>query len=271
MSDVAAGWYPDPSGRHEQRYWDGTGWTEQVASRGAQSADPLQGPPAAAPVRVSSPEKVRRQVEKQAGIAPFTGGGTTLFDAPVLVVNQKAKLIELTNEYAVYAADGTQLGSVSEVGQGMARKALRLLTQVDQYLTHRLEVRDAQGRVVLALTRPGKVFKSRVVVNGPDGREIGQIRQENVFGKIRFAFEVDGRRVGGIQAENWRAWDFAVLDAEGGEVARIKKTFEGLAKALLTTADNYVVRIHRPLDEPLRSLVVAAAVTVDTALKQDDR
>jgi hypothetical protein len=54
-------------------------------------------------------------------------------------------------------------------------------------------------------------------------------------------------------------------------VARITKTFAGLVQAAFTTADNYVVQIHRPLEEPLRSLVVAAALSVDTALKQDDR
>jgi hypothetical protein len=49
------------------------------------------------------------------------------------------------------------------------------------------------------------------------------------------------------------------------------KTFEGVAKTLFTTADNYVVQVHRALDDPLRSMVVAAALTVDTALKQDNR
>ena len=269
-SQPPAGWYPDPIQQFEQRYWDGAQWTEHVVHGGVQSTSPLQ-PVAAAPVTVSSPEKVQKQVQKQAGIAEFSGGGGTLFDTPVLVVNQKAKLIELTNEYAVYDAHGTQLGSVVQVGQGAFRKAVRLLTQYDQFLSHRLELRDMQGRVVLGLHRPAKFMKSRVIVSGPDGTEIGQIRQENAIGKIRFAFEVGGQRVGGIQAENWRAWDFAINDAQGGEVARIKKTFEGLAKAMFTTADNYVVRIHRPLEDPLRTLVVAAAVSVDTALKQDDR
>ncbi len=54
-------------------------------------------------------------------------------------------------------------------------------------------------------------------------------------------------------------------------MARITKTWEGLAKAMFTTADNYVVTIHRPLDDPLRSMVVAAALSIDTALKQDNR
>ena len=40
---------------------------------------------------------------------------------------------------------------------------------------------------------------------------------------------------------------------------------------MFTSADNYVIQIHRPLEEPLRSLVVAAALGVDTALNQDDR
>ena len=263
-----AGWYPDPTGQFEQRYWDGATWTEHVVRGGVQSTSPLQ-PIAAAPVQVSTPEKVQKQVQKQAGIAEFTGGGGTLFDEPVLVVNQKAKLIELTNEYAVYDANGRQLGSVVQVGQGTVRKAIRLLTSYDQFLSHRLEVRDAAGRVVLGLHRPAKFMKSKVVVTAPNGAEVGVIRQENAIGKIRFAFEVGGQRVGGIAAENWRAWDFAITDAQGAEVARIKKTFEGLAKAMFTTADNYVVRVHRQLEEPLRTLVVAAAVSVDTALKQD--
>ena len=40
---------------------------------------------------------------------------------------------------------------------------------------------------------------------------------------------------------------------------------------MFTTADNYVLQIHRPLEDPLRTLVVSAALGVDTALKQDAR
>lgn len=38
---VAAGWYPDPAGRHEQRYWDGSAWTEHIADAGTAGSDPL--------------------------------------------------------------------------------------------------------------------------------------------------------------------------------------------------------------------------------------
>jgi hypothetical protein len=42
-------WAPDPSGRHELRYWSGTQWTEHVTAHGVQSTDPLSSPPAAPP------------------------------------------------------------------------------------------------------------------------------------------------------------------------------------------------------------------------------
>lgn len=259
MTTPQPGWYADPAAAFDLRWWDGQRWTDAVVRAGVSSTSPLPD------VRGEGVGYL-----KQAGPGPAQGGGT-LFTEPVLVVNQKPKLIELTNEYAVSDRSGRQLGSVVEVGQTGLRKAARLLTSVDQFLTHRLEVRDASGVPQLLLVRPAKLVKSRVVVERPGVGEIGRLVQENVLGKIRFGLHSGGRQVGQLNAENWRAWDFQVLDDAGTEVARIRKTFEGVGKMLFTTADDYVVQIHRPLQDPLLSLVVASALTVDTALKQDSR
>jgi uncharacterized protein YxjI len=194
-----------------------------------------------------------------------------LFNNKILVVNQKAKLIEVTNQYSVSDADGNVIAHVNEVGQSKAKKLLRVVSSVDQFLTHKLEITDATGAVVLTLTRPAKVFKSTVIVGDATGSEIGRIVQENVFGRIIFGLEVGDRKIGAIKAENWRAWDFAIENADGREVARVTKKFVGLAKAVFTTADNYVVEIHDDLSQPLASLVVAAALSIDTALKQDSK
>ncbi|MGH9139314.1 MAG: DUF2510 domain-containing protein [Acidimicrobiales bacterium] len=37
---VPAGWYADPAGRFELRYWDGNAWTEHVSRAGQQYTDP---------------------------------------------------------------------------------------------------------------------------------------------------------------------------------------------------------------------------------------
>lgn len=270
MSNSALGWYADPFGRHEVRYFDGATWTEHVSSHGRQSTDPPT--PGNVPVVNRAPEKVQKDVQRAGvgGQAAFVGGGT-LFTEPLLVVNQKAKLIEVNNEYAIFDQSSRQIGAVRQVGQNAFKKAVRMFTSYDQFLTHKLQVVDADGVPVLAITRPAKFVKSKLIVQDPAGNEIGQIVQQNVFGKIRFSLEAGGQTIGSINAENWRAWNFSIRDHTDTEVARITKTFEGIAKTLFTTADNYVVQIHRPLDGPLQSLVVAAAVSVDTALKQDTR
>lgn len=38
---IPAAWHPDPTGRHEHRYWDGEKWTEHVADAGHAAIDPL--------------------------------------------------------------------------------------------------------------------------------------------------------------------------------------------------------------------------------------
>lgn len=50
---VDASWLPDPSGKHELRYWSGTAWTEHVSDRGTTGIDvpdrelplPAEAPP----------------------------------------------------------------------------------------------------------------------------------------------------------------------------------------------------------------------------------
>jgi uncharacterized protein (AIM24 family) len=41
---TAAAWHPDPTGRHELRYWDGTQWSEHVSDGGVHSTSPLTPP-----------------------------------------------------------------------------------------------------------------------------------------------------------------------------------------------------------------------------------
>lgn len=45
MSESPAGWFNDPYGRYEQRYWDGTQWTGEVATGGVRAIDPMGASP----------------------------------------------------------------------------------------------------------------------------------------------------------------------------------------------------------------------------------
>ena len=68
----APGWYPDPTGRHERRYWSGIRWSRHVDDAGQRADDPLdtgpvpvttlqsERPRAAAQPRPAQPERPDR-------------------------------------------------------------------------------------------------------------------------------------------------------------------------------------------------------------------
>lgn len=196
---------------------------------------------------------------------------SNLLELNRMFVNQKTKLIELTNEYKIRDEEGNEVGAIRQEGQSGLKKAARLIGSLDQFMTHTLAVYDGSGTKVLELTRPRKFIKSKLNVSDGAGRPVGQIAQQNAIGKIRFGLEGNGVQLGEIRAENWRAWNFAIVDHTGQERARITKKWEGLAKNLFTTADNYLVEIDPSITGDFRLLVLAAAAGVDTALKQDAR
>jgi hypothetical protein len=219
-----------------------------------------------------TPERLRRQVA-DSGVAPpaFEEDGT-LLGASVLIVNQRSKLIEVITEYEIFDTQGRTLGHVRQIGQGRFKRALRLFGPWDQFFTHHFDVVGSDGSVVLRLTRPRKIFKSRLEVFDGSDQFVGRLIQANVFGKINFGlYSAAGESVGSLRAENWRAWDFHVALPSGIEIASITKTWEGALRTAFTGADHYVVRIHQRLGDPVRQLVLAAALTVDLALKQDAR
>ncbi|MDQ3877396.1 MAG: phospholipid scramblase family protein [Actinomycetota bacterium] len=189
-----------------------------------------------------------------------------------MFVQQKAKLIELNNEYKIFDESGAQVGVCREEGQTKLKKALRLVSNLDSMMTHKLSLHDSEGNKVLEFTRPRTLWKSKVEVQDATGQPVGSIAQKNMLGKIRFDLTGSaGEPLGQIRAENWRAWNFSIVDASDKEVARITKKWAGAAKELFTTADNYMVEIDPDVPGSLRMLILASAAGIDTALKQSDK
>ena len=187
-------------------------------------------------------------------------------------VSQKTKLIELTNEYKIFDEEGEEIGMVRQEGQSGLRKALRFVSSVDQFLTTKLSVYDENQQKIAELTRPAKFIKSKVLINDGSGRQVGQIVQKNAIGKINFGIEgAQGEPIGEIRGQNWRAWDFQIVDQAGQEVGIITKKWEGLLRTAFTTADRYLVEIKPEVSGDHRLLLVSSALCIDTALKQDAR
>lgn len=316
-----AGWYDDPSGRFEHRFWDGDRWTEHVGSRGHQSVDPLENAQSSESLGTASSAEAMPAAEHD----PALSTDSTLWNEQVLVINQRARMVGSTASYGVFSQYGTRLGSIEELRRDFSTVVRDRMRHKNEFTRARhYRIVDPQGRVLLAMTRPEMgwfAMRGRIAIEGPGGAPLGEVVHESFgvgggiataaqagvkgastllqlglgglkgaaasgamagvqermdsavegwdkVGHARFGLESAGHRLGSINAESVKAWDFNVQDPEGKEIARITKNWAGWTKERFTKADNYVVEMHHPLKEPLRSLVIGGALAIDVELKE---
>jgi uncharacterized protein YxjI len=274
-----AGWHPDPFRRFQHRYWDGARWTEHVSSDGRQWTDPptqSAAPASARPAPIFHPppgghqpwsvggqpppaQPVNRKIQKQvqrlnlADAAQEANRG--ILGEPVLVINQRGKLVELRAEYAIYNQHGLQLAAVR-----------------GKRVSSRMEVVDMNGRVFMEMRREASLVSSKVNVTGTHGAKIGRLVPSMHVNHPDRAFKVEGfdnQQIGAVLKEHRTSRrEFNVQDANGSVVAQISKTYAGVAKEMFTKGDNYVLTFPRPVQEPLRSLSIAATLLVDSTFHQ---
>lgn len=194
--------------------------------------------------------------------------GTGPLDQQTIVVEQVRKFFEMRNQYGLYDPDGQRIGAIEQVEQSPLQFLVRLFSSLDVMLPTTLAVEDADDQPVLLLHKPW--FRWKVEVSRPDGTPLGTVGKQLRLGKARFSIaDPGGREIGEVRAENWRAKDFTIVDASGGEVARVSKRWRGLVTEAFTDADTYVVDLGIST-EPLRSLALAAALSIDVIMKQKD-
>lgn len=191
-----------------------------------------------------------------------------LLEHQQIVVEQVRKLFELRNQYGLFSVEGERIGRIEQIEQSAFHFAARIFSDLDVMLPTTLAVEDAAGAHVLRLHKPW--FRWTIEVSRPDGTPLGSVAKRFRLGKARFGITApDGSDLGEVRAENWRAKDFAVVDTQDQELARVTKKWRGLVTEAFTDADTYVVDLVMST-EPMRSLALAAALSIDIIMKEKD-
>jgi hypothetical protein len=175
--------------------------------------------------------------------------------AVLLAMTRPEQWFTFKSSMAIEGPDGATIGQIAQETHGLRAAGAATLQA---------------GAGLAAFTGLGAVagLVAAAAVEGVTDR-VGLTSTETAKnGHVRFGLEAGGRRLGSIHAMGFDAWDFRVLDVDGAEVATITKTWAGWTKERFTKADNYVVQMEPSVEQPLRSLVVAAALAIDVALKQ---
>lgn len=191
-----------------------------------------------------------------------------LLDHEAIVVEQVRKFFELRNRYGLFATDGRRIGSIEQVEQSPLHVLVRFVSDLDVALPTTLAISDEQDHPVLRVHKPW--FRWRIEVQRADGTPVGTVTKQLRLGKARFQLgDPDGAEVGEVRARNWRAKDFEIVDTGGGQIANVTKRWRGLLTEVFTDADTYVVDLGGS-PEPLRSLALAAALSIDVLMKEKD-
>lgn len=194
--------------------------------------------------------------------------GPPILEREALVLEQRARVRDVRNEYAVLDQGGERLGTVTESRQAALASLMRLSRADLVLLPVTLELRDAEGTLVLRMSKPwGRVVSH---VERGDGTSLGSMRRRWRLGKVRFELVAENERVAMVHAKNWRASDFTIVDVTGRELARAERQRGGVAVGSPTDADYYLIRIHHERDEPLRSLAVGAALALEAVVPHGD-
>jgi uncharacterized protein YxjI len=192
-----------------------------------------------------------------------------LFNSPVLLVEQPKEVFGVESKYTVFNPQGQPVALVGEPNLTGGKKAMRFLfSEYSNNTRHTLHVMRPDGMPMMIIDKPFALMTPKVQITWPNGQPIGAIQCH--FGlKPRFTLlDPWERQLGEIRGDFF-GWDFTISDWQGVEVARVNKQWEGLAATWFTTADRYAVQIRYQLPDPLRSLVVATAITIDVVLREN--
>ena len=174
-----------------------------------------------------------------------------------LQIRQPARMLPGRARYDIFDFDpGKKLIAVATETE--PRSALHTMAALVPR-TRVLTVRSAAGEPMLTLVKRDEDWLTDV--KEPDGQLIGRIqtgetrRHYTLFDE---ADQVAGQAVGDLAVKQ-----FSITGPEGERLARLRKTWAGLGKELLTSSDHYTVTFTGPMSPRTRMLVVMVPIILD--------
>ena len=167
----SANWYTDPSGRHEFRYWDGTRWTEHVASQGRQSVDVPSPPVGSRPVAATPNPGEDAKRDAEASLVP----------GPSLQIEHVRARKQVAAHYLASGADGRPVALIREPPIPKDSKHPRSRHRQQRGHGNRLQFFDPDGNAYLTMVRPSaeSTWSPALYLDDRNGSNIGRVLRES--------------------------------------------------------------------------------------------
>jgi len=187
-----------------------------------------------------------------------THGVDDPFDFQALRILQPGRLLPNRASYQIFNEQRQLLAIATEV-EGHTWRHLRSKSMPDARV---LAVTTAASEPILTLI---KHQRERITeLHNPEGELAGRIRATHTTRHYTLLDDQDetvGKVVGDLALKH-----FTVTGAQGGEFARLRKTWAGFPKEVLTPSDHYKVEFTASVSRPARLLTVMMAIVLDLTL-----
>jgi hypothetical protein len=176
------------------------------------------------------------------------------FAVKELRIRQPARMLPGRARYDIF--DGRNLIAVA--AENEPRSALQTMASLVPR-TRVISVRSAVGEPVLTMVKRDDDWVADVT--DPDNQLVGRIQigeTRRHYTLLDEADQVAGQAVGDLAVKQ-----FTITGPEGERFARLRKTWAGLGKELLTSSDHYTVTFTGPMPPRVRMLVVMVPIVLD--------
>jgi Scramblase len=180
------------------------------------------------------------------------------FDTQALRIQQPGKLLSNRACYEIFNTRRQLLAIATETE---AHTRMRVLSKAMPD-TRMLTVTTADREPILTLIKQASEWITDC--KDPAGELIGRIRTSGTRRHYTLLDRQDqtvGEVVGDLGLKH-----FSVKGAGGAEFARVRKTWAGLTKEMLTASDHYRVDFTGPVPAPARTLTVMMPIVLDLTL-----
>jgi hypothetical protein len=179
------------------------------------------------------------------------------FAVKELQIRQPARMLPGRARYDIFDSGKRLLAIATETEPRSALQTMASLVP----RTRLLEVRGADGQPMLTLIKRDADWMTDLRL--PGGELIGRIQIGETRRHYTLLDETD--QVAGMAVGDLAVKQFTVTGPDGERFARLRKTWAGLTKELLTSSDHYAITFTGPMSPRVRMLVVMVPIVLDMA------
>lgn len=184
-------------------------------------------------------------------------------------VKEHVGMFKAANAYDVLDPEtGEELIHCREPNLGMLTKFFRF-TKYKTMTPFNVELTTPSGERIIRVSKGISFLTSKVDVFDENEQRIGGFKQAlfSIGGKFTVLGANDEplcQLVG-----RWTTWDFS-FKAGDNVLATVSKKWDGLAKEIFTSADNYMLTVSDqvPPENASRQLIMAAVICIDMVMKE---